>query len=132
MKIRIGKYKKNRKVKVEIESFDTWNMDHTLALIIHPLLVQLQNAKEGAPPVENEDVPEHLRYYPVDFSYEEAEMDPFWFDRWNYVLSEMIWTFQHISEEDDFSLDFQADERSYNRVKNGLRLFGKYYLSLWD
>lgn len=131
MKIRIGKYKKNRKVKIEIESFDTWNMDHTLALIISPMLVQLQAKKAGAPPVENEDVPEHLRWVPSSFCYEEAGNDPFWFDRWDYVLTEMTFAFQYLSKEDSF-LDPQADERRYNRVKNGLRLFGKYYLSLWD
>jgi hypothetical protein len=49
MKIRIGPYRKNRAVHVEIEPHDTWNMDTTLALIIHPMLVQLKATQHGAP-----------------------------------------------------------------------------------
>ena len=65
MKINIGKYptsgKTKRKIAIKIEPFDTWNMDHTLALIIHPMLIQLREATTAAPFVEDEDVPENLR-----------------------------------------------------------------------
>ena len=42
MKVRIGPYRKNRATRVEIEPHDTWSMDHTLAMIIHPMLIQLK------------------------------------------------------------------------------------------
>jgi hypothetical protein len=45
MKIKIGKYPKgcgDRKIDVDIEQFDTWSLDHTLAHIILPALMQLR------------------------------------------------------------------------------------------
>ena len=33
---------RNRKVKIQIDHYDVWNADHTLALIIHPLLQRMQ------------------------------------------------------------------------------------------
>ena len=46
---------------VKIDRWDTWSMDHTLAFIILPMLKQLKADKHGAPFVDDEDVPEHLR-----------------------------------------------------------------------
>ena len=54
--------KKQRKVKIRIDNYDTWNMDSTLALIIVPMLKQLRETKHGAPMVDNEDVPSTMRY----------------------------------------------------------------------
>jgi hypothetical protein len=53
--------KRTQKVKVHIDRWDTWSMDHTLALIILPMLVQLKESKHGAPHVDNADVPKELR-----------------------------------------------------------------------
>ena len=36
-------------------------MDHTLAMIIVPMLKQLKETKHGAPFVDDEDVPEELK-----------------------------------------------------------------------
>jgi hypothetical protein len=42
MKVKIGNYPKKspRRITVNIDRYDTWSMDHTLALIILPLLLQ--------------------------------------------------------------------------------------------
>jgi hypothetical protein len=37
--------KRNRKVEVRIDKYDTWNMDKTLSLIIIPMLIQLKKTK---------------------------------------------------------------------------------------
>jgi len=44
MKVCIGPYKEEgvRKENVHIHDYDTWNMDHTLALIALPMLKQLK------------------------------------------------------------------------------------------
>jgi hypothetical protein len=39
-------------------------------------------------------------------------------------MDEMIWVFTSMSAEDDADIT--------ERHKNALRLFGKYYFSLWD
>ena len=51
MKVNLGKYPKisSRRVSVEIERFDTYSLDHTLAHIILPALLQLKATKHGIP-----------------------------------------------------------------------------------
>ena len=55
MKVKIGKYKENRKIKVKIHDYDVWNLDHTLALIISPALENMNMDTHGAPFVDEED-----------------------------------------------------------------------------
>ena len=52
---------KERNIKVKIHEYDTWSMDITIALIIHPMLVHLKATKNGSPLVNDDDVPENLR-----------------------------------------------------------------------
>ena len=129
MKVHIGRYPKKegleRKVSVKIDPFDTWNMDYTLALIIHPMLIQLKENAHGAPRVDDEDVPDELKSTAsTEPKKHEWEPDSTWHSRWDWVLDEMIWTFGQI---------IVGDWREYNaRIENGLRLFGRYYRGLWD
>jgi hypothetical protein len=141
--------KKKRTVKVHIDKWDTWNMDHTLALIILPMLEQLRETKHGSPYVDDEDVPEYLRkgnedqltfeFYNRGLTVDEDIIHK----RWEWVLNEMIWAFKE-------HLDDNADEKFFNndthkskydhdawtswneKKQNGFRLFGKYYTGLWD
>jgi hypothetical protein len=115
-------------------------MDHTLALIIHPMLIKLKEKKIGSPYVDDEDVPEHLR----DTEEEKArELKDGWVndkhhERWNYVLAEMIYAFETIID-DDIELRYYEDkitqeefEQIQNRIVKGTTLFGKYYQNLWN
>jgi hypothetical protein len=90
--------KKKRKIKVHIDRWDTWSMDHTLAYIILPMLKQLKEKKHGAPWVDDEDVPEHLRSSAApELSEDEkntGHTDDNYFKRWNWVLDEMIFAFE--------------------------------------
>ena len=128
MRVRIGPYRKNRATRVEIEPHDTWSMDCTLAMIIHPMLVQLKATTHG---------------YPSDLTEE----------RWNEILDEMIWAFEQKCRdhwEDDYYGDYVEDQKNgsmvgsfkwidheglkthQERMSNGFRLFGRYYENLWD
>ena len=121
--------KRNRKVKIHIDRCDTWNMDHTLALIIHPMLKQLKETKLGSHYVEDEDVPEHMRYGDPN------NMGDNWVHyKWEWVLNELIWTFEQLSKDDDksYTLDSVKFQEYNDRINNGLRLFGRYYRGLWD
>ena len=140
--------KKKRTVKVHIDKWDTWNMDHTLALIILPMLEQLRETKHGSPYVDDEDVPEYLRkgnedqltfeFYNRGLTVDEDIIHK----RWEWVLNEMIWAFkEHLDDNaDEKFFNITADPRydhdawtSWNEKKqNGFRLFGKYYTGLWD
>ena len=126
MRVRIGPYRKNRAVNIEIEPHDTWNMDITLARIIHPMLIQLKETKHGSPVVAEGDLPLDMgmsEEAKVKFS-ETGETDGQLHARWDWVLDEMIYAFEQKI--------LDADEPHYGRMANGFRLFGKYYESLWD
>lgn len=111
--------KKKRSIKIKIDHWDTWSMDHTLALIILPMLKQLKATKHGSQIVELEDVPAELRsvghndydaQQSFDFYHEVDEGKDVNYDmthrRWDWVLDEMIFAFDHLvddSWEDKYS-----------------------------
>ena len=86
--------KRTRQIYVKIDKFDTWSMDHTLAHIILPMLVQLKATKHGAPNVADTDVPKHLWSANAEPKEDEHSPDSNHFLRWDYVLDEMIFAFE--------------------------------------
>lgn len=149
-----------QKVNVRIDYWDTWSADHTLAYIITPILKKLKDGKQGAPWVDDEDVPEELRSTSSPPKENEYDLDDNHFKRWDWVLDEMIWAFEQktrydgwegdyyeyehfdpIKESEDFGEkigirlkweDREGREAHQKRMNNGFRLFGKYYESLWN
>jgi hypothetical protein len=128
MKVFLGPYKDDseREVSISIDNYDTWSMDSTLSLLIHPMLVQLKATQHG---------------HPANMTEQE----------WNEILDEMIWAFEqkcrddwesdYYEYEDDnterFGLKLVWEDRAgakahQERMSNGFRLFGKYYENLWD
>jgi hypothetical protein len=130
--------KREQKVKVRIDRWDTWSMDYTLAPIILPMLVQLKAEKHGAPFVDLKDVPKELHGKKLTKKQKEnGEVDDKHFERWDWVLDEMIYAFDCKANKDDVYMRFDIDDREdmkaeQERISNGFRLFGKYYESLWD
>ena len=109
--------RKNRAEKIVIHNYDTWSMDHTLAHIIVPMLVQLREVQHGAPFVENDDVPEELRATEeeLQLNNEGGNTDDKYFDRWNYVMDEMIFAFQ--SKLEDWEEQFWSGEADMKFVE---------------
>lgn len=107
--------KRKRKIKIKIHPYDVWSMDHTLALIVAPMLKQLQQQKHGSAMVDDKDLPDEYLTQDVHA-------------RWDWVLNEITEVFEIIAQE-DFDM-YDNDQRK--RVENGLRLFGRYYFALWD
>jgi hypothetical protein len=118
--------RRTQKVKVRIDRWDTWSMDHTLAHVIHPMLVQLKATNHGYPSGLTEK-------------------------KWDDIMDEMIWAFEQkcrdnwegdfYTYEDDsegmFGLKLVWEDRvgqkaHQERMTNGFKLFGKYYENLWD
>lgn len=114
----------NRRVKVRIDSYDTWSMDATLAHIILPMLRQLKEDKHGAPYTDDEDVPEELRSTNAPPTKDEWDLDDNFFPRWDWIMNEMIYAFEAKIKDEDITRN--------ERMINGFRLFGKYYQGLWD
>ena len=147
--------RRKQKVKIRIDRQDTWSMDHTLAPIILPMLKQLKENKQGAPNIDMTDVPQNLRINdPESKAYwDTGEVDEKFFDRWDWVMDEMIWAFEqkcrdnwesdyygpYIEGKDGKPLsghfewtDEKGSKAHQQRMSNGFRLFGKYYENLWD
>lgn len=107
MEVKIKRYKsgKNagsiRKNEVKIDYHDSWSADWTIATIVAPLLVQLQETKHGAPCVADEDVPEELRSTSCAPKENVWDTDENYFKRWDYVLQEMIFAMQEISNHNE-------------------------------
>jgi hypothetical protein len=129
MKVHIGPYRKNRRVDIRIDAYDTWNMDSTLALIVLPMLKQLKATKHGSPHVDNSDVPEFLRgfdrYEFYGYNYQQQDLfltndelqslhDEYIHAKWDWVMDEMIWAFEQLNDDDDESQFFDHSECGEN------------------
>ena len=155
--------RRKQKIDVRIDPWDTWSMDHTLAHIVVPMLLQLKETKHGAPYVDPEDVPAELQPKKLTKKQKDnGETDSTHFERWDWVLDEMIFAFdskrqdnweeqfysgEHdvyfedtgngLSEmkrgpKDTFKVDREGRDAYQQRMSNGFRLFGKYFGSLWN
>ena len=131
--------RRTQKVSVKIDRWDTWSMDHTLAPIILPMLVQLKATKHGAPMVDMKDVPKELRATKAQQNKyaKGGDVDPKHFERWDWIMDEMIYAFDCKANKDDVYMRFDINDRDgmkieQDRIANGFRLFGKYFESLWD
>jgi hypothetical protein len=86
---------------VKIDKYDTWSADATLAPIILPMLKQLKETKHGSPFTEDADVPEHFRSTNASPKKNEWDVDEFHFVRWDWIMSEMIWAFEQLVDDDN-------------------------------
>lgn len=142
MKVTLGNYRKNgsgRTEKIQIDKWDSWSADHTLALIAAPLLKQLRDTTHG---------------YPGEKGMTMA--------KWKKILDKMIWSFEQITDDDNesqfysgeidwietplpngdvrctkgpndtFKVDMKGMAKHNKKIQDGLDLFGKYFRSLWD
>lgn len=157
--------KKKRKVEIHIDRWDTYNLYNTLSLIILPLLKQFKEKNTGHPNIDVNDVPEEFKNLDMsdDKFYENNKKI------WDWIIDEMIWTFQQLQPYYDWEEQYQSGECDFyhevsktdengkpklyqlktgpdhtfeidnarikkhqERIDNGLRLFGKYFQSLWQ
>ena len=116
---------------VKIDKWDTWSMDTTISYIILPMVKQLHADKHGAPNVDDEDVPEELKSVSAPPKENVWDVDANHFKRWDYILDEMIWSFEYKLKDTDLD-DIDIWGANLVRAKNGFRLFGKYFNALWD
>lgn len=103
---------KNKIDVVDIESFDTWSLDYTLALIILPALLQFKQQKTGIPSEFIADVTgsSHDSQGSFDFhidTYDEAYDKAC--QKWEIVLDKMIWSFLEIIKDDYENLYHHGD-----------------------
>ena len=123
MKIKIGKYPKkgnNRKVDIQIDNFDTWSFDHTLAHIIYPALLQLKATKHGIPSEIVNDVggEDYVAQDSFDF-YKETHNEAWEIasKRWDVILDKMIWSFGELIK-DDYSEKYHHGKSEWDFVES--------------
>lgn len=95
--------KRKRKIKIHIDEYDTWSMDHTLALIIVPMLKQLKETKHGIPQLDVLNYQsEHCWPQQCFDFYIEGDKPVFNTaeKEWDEILDRMIWAFEQIILED--------------------------------
>ena len=107
MKVSIGDYatnpsKRKRLIKVTIDRYDTYSLDHTLALVISPALKRFKQEACSYPPCF-----ESLEY-------------------WLLVIDKMIYAMDKVVEDQIYLSD-----DVYICVQEGCDLFGKYFQHLW-
>lgn len=88
---------------------EAWNLDETISRFILPRLTYYKDIHTG---------------YPQDCSYEQFEE----------YLDKMIYSFLYIAQGKhyDLSLDINERKQQLQKVQEGLNLFSKYFMSLWD
>ena len=116
---------------VRIDPWDTWSMDHTLADVILPMLKQLQETKHGAPHVDDRDVPKELRSTNAPPKENKWDTDELWFARWDWVLAEMIFAFEH-KVDDSWEEEFRSGEFDHKSVACDWDENGKATMYRWE
>lgn len=88
---------------------EIWNLDETIARFILPRLTYYKDIHTG---------------YPQDCSCEQFEK----------YLDKMIYAFLYIASRKHYDLSFDINKRKQQleKVQEGLDLFSKYFMSLWD
>ena len=116
--------KKNRTVYVHIDPWDVWSMDVTLGHIVRPMLKMLKDKKHGAPWVDLEDVPKELHGKKLTKKQRDnGEVDDKHFERWDWVLNEMIFAFESLDggANQDWEYQFTTGEYDFQwkKLENG-------------
>ena len=102
--------KKKQKVKVKVDPWDIWGVDDTLSMVILPVLLAYREAINGGPHVDDSDVPEHLRANLKEGQDINDTPDENWHARWEWVVDEIIWTFQQLQPDYDWEEQYRSGE----------------------
>ena len=119
MKLNIGKYNKQsdrRKIDIQIDPYDTWSLDSTLAVIIYPALIQLKATKQGVP---SEFADDGSSSNQESFDFYQESYDDAWkagLERWDETLDKMIWSFEQLVKG-DYDEQYHHGKPKYDWVK---------------
>lgn len=144
-------YERNKRpwknVKIKIHNRDLWSASSTLAYVIHATLVEYRKL----------DLRPSLSIYPPEYKPEEDTGDAIHHamqEKWGAILDEMIYAFYWINHDsfgpygeeihaacrgneteqwhEIFKKYDHIIEAHENKIKDGLRLFGEHFQSLWS
>ncbi|OUW76119.1 MAG: hypothetical protein CBD74_13380 [Saprospirales bacterium TMED214] len=130
-------YSPKQSIKINIDTWDTWNMDETLAHIILPMLKQLKKSKHSYPSeLENEAQWDDIITKMI-FSFNSKLHD--WEEQFQSGEHDVVWTKNKDGSQTmdkgpnhTFEIDKKGMKKYKDRIDEGFQLFGKYYENLWD
>jgi hypothetical protein len=143
--------KRRRTVTVKVDKWDIWSADHTLALVILPVLIEYRKSKRYGVPIGID-----TSYIPLEEAEEDKQMQA-----WNEIVDKMIWSFEQIVNFEEADQEFWIDKPDFDdckkwsdfadkinngrgrldtnawkeyqeKIQEGLDLFGKHFRNLWD
>lgn len=126
-----------RKTDITIDRWDTWSLDYTLAMIIHPALVAFRANHCGYPgsitPEEWIDILDKmiyafgsiLNYYELESEYISGEPD------WIITPNEDGGETWEVGPDDTWTVNTEKMKELNTKIQDGLDLFAKYYRDLW-
>jgi hypothetical protein len=157
MKARTSYYKHNgTKHSIEVEKFDTWSLDVTLAPIIMAALIAYREEFIFCPSdfVISEGHSQNRQLCFEFYTQSDEDLEKRALAAWRETIDKMIWSFEQISlywDEKYYSrsdremidwkrsrieLSVEFDKVGYElhsaRIQEGLDLFAKYYRCLWS
>jgi hypothetical protein len=110
---------RQRKIKIRVDYDDLISMDDTISIIIHKMLVEFRKHNTGYPCYGDTD--DYLEYIPEDLKTDE--------ERHYWMLDELIWTFEYLSSDRKYESENYEEESK--RASKGLKIFGRYFTTLW-
>ena len=122
MKVNLKNWPKKgyrRKINIQIDPWDSWNLDNTLAQIIYPCLVQLKATKHGVPGDLVNDVGGEDYAQQGSFDFYKETHDDAWkigAKRWDEILDKMIWSFEQVAKG-DYDEKYHHGRGEYDCVK---------------
>lgn len=144
---------RKQRIKIKIDPWDTYSADYTIGCMVYPLLKQFRKDCIGIARIDQEDVPESIRIPQEEYD----RLNGFLLIYWQWILDEMIWTFEQVVNRDweeqygsgeidiktengqveygpnhTWKVDQEGLQAHINRMQNGFKLFGKYYTNLWN
>jgi len=105
----------NGEANVQIDPWDLYSVDTTLAKVIAPILKSFRDNTHGCPGSFLDD--EKKQYLGKDD-----------FETWKNILNKMIDGFERINDDKYWNLN----KENWLAVQESLRLFAKFYMTLWD
>lgn len=146
--------KKKRNIKIKIDKYDTWSLDHTLALIILPALEEFKQDSRGYQIVDAECLPADVKEgtpeawdWVIDemiFAFK-SKVDDSWEDQFHTGKIDLQWSEEMTCESsgekfyeaitgpnDTHVFDKEGHDAYQKRISNGFRLFGRFYEGLWN
>lgn len=105
--------RRERKIRIRVDKYDAWNLGDTVAMLALPLMYEFKRQGiNGAPAVDDEDVPLYLRSTAAppltDCEKQTGGVDKLWHQRWNWVVDEIIWALEQVNDIDSDS-QFHSD-----------------------